>query len=227
MKKFLDLNNNKLIDVDSNTDPWELKTLGVDESKVKYLLNYIGTKKLVLDIGGGYGFYSDILQKNGNKTICTDISKKMLKEGKKMFPKQKFINCNGQELPFNNDLFDAIIVINTTLYVTDRQKLFSEVYRVLKKNGALCFIERNKFSLLDMVVNIKKINNKREFIGDYSDFTSVFEMKYILKKCGFEISYIFGDKFNIPFNLMKRLSYKIGKLMSHFSYCIVIIATKN
>jgi ubiquinone/menaquinone biosynthesis C-methylase UbiE len=46
---------------------------------------------------------------------------------------------NGEILDFKNETFDGAYSQHVTMNVSDREKFFSEAFRVLKKGGFFCF----------------------------------------------------------------------------------------
>lgn len=97
---------------------------------------YLNNESLLLDIGCGTGVYGEELQKSGATVIGIDKSEHQV------FEAQKRINvsvADARKLPFDESMFDVctMIMMIHQLEKMDREKAFSEVYRVLKLGGKL------------------------------------------------------------------------------------------
>ena len=95
-----------------------------------------------LDIGTGSGEFIKTIKYNFPKlnVTCSDISKAYLDVAKKKlknFSDIKFNNCKGEDLPFKDKSFDIINSVYLFHEVPSaiRSKIFSEISRVLKKDG--------------------------------------------------------------------------------------------
>jgi ubiquinone/menaquinone biosynthesis C-methylase UbiE/DNA-binding transcriptional MerR regulator len=98
----------------------------------------------VLEIGCGDG---ELWEKFGNKVpknsevILSDISEGMINDArenlKDLKDNVKFNIADCVNLPYEDESFDKVVANHMIFYVKDRKKAFSEVRRVLKKDG--CF----------------------------------------------------------------------------------------
>lgn len=95
----------------------------------------------ILDLGCGYGRTLSELHKNGFKNLTgVDYSEQMIKRGLRLHPNFKLIKNNGDDLPFLDNSFDAVLLIGvlTSNVQTEKQKeLLLEISRVLKDNGLI------------------------------------------------------------------------------------------
>jgi ubiquinone/menaquinone biosynthesis C-methylase UbiE len=78
--------------------------------------------------------------KNG---IGIDISESMLKAARKNFPDDKFLFLQGDAttLPLQDNKFDSVFMLGGIHHVNDRQKLFQEIFRILKEGGKFYYRE--------------------------------------------------------------------------------------
>jgi len=108
-------------------------------------LAQINKGETVVDLGSGAGFDAFIVSKSVGETgkvIGIDLSDDMLKLARKNADKgnyrnTKFIKGDIEELPLDDNIADHIIsncVINLSL---NKDKVYSEAFRVLKKGGKL------------------------------------------------------------------------------------------
>lgn len=104
---------------------------------------------LCLDIGCGYGrIAKSISLKNPHAYIYgIDIARTYVDLfNKKMLSKGKARVGDMRKLPFKNNIFDVIWVINTLMYLThsDQLRAMKEIFRVLKLDGRVIVIEPHK-----------------------------------------------------------------------------------
>lgn len=102
--------------------------LKIYEEWFQMLFSHIPEKSSrVLEIGAGPGF-SDQFSKN---VILTDI----------LHIKNIDVQCDGTNLPFEDEVFHAVIMINVLHHIHNPARFFSEASRCLSENGVICMIE--------------------------------------------------------------------------------------
>lgn len=84
----------------------------------------------VLDIGGGDGFLANYISNKGYRVRSIDQDPKY----PQYFPVKK---GNATELDFKDEQFDVIFSSHVIAHVKNKEQLFSECKRVLKKNGII------------------------------------------------------------------------------------------
>lgn len=133
--------------------------------------------KYILDVATGTGDIPiEIAKKNINsKIIGFDISHNMIQIAKNKINKIKlqdhisFIRADVDMLPFSNNTFDIVTVAFGIRNFENLQKSFSEILRVLKKNGELHILE---------------FSTPKNFMK----YIFKFYLSYILPKIGYLIS---------------------------------------
>ena len=100
----------------------------------------------IIDVGSGTGDLVKIIQrKNPNVSITSiDLNFEMLKYGKNNFANNKNINrinCNAEELPFKDDLFDKYIISFCLRNITLIDKALTEAMRIMKPGGTFFCLE--------------------------------------------------------------------------------------
>jgi len=118
----------------------------------KKMKEEIDKKGIILDLGTGDGRLLIYLSNTSKKLIGLDSSKNMLNETKKNFNKLglkgKFILSELPKIPLSNKSADYIISNAALHHVKDKEKLYKEILRVLKKHGKLivadCFEKEDK-----------------------------------------------------------------------------------
>lgn len=145
--------------------------------------------EVVLDLGSGAGFdaflASSKVGKSG-KVIGVDMTDEMLKKARENAKKGNYTNVEFRKgdienLPVEDNSVDAIISNCVINLAPDKEKVFREAYRVLKKEGRL---------MVSDVVLIKPLpedlkNNKELLIGCVSGAILKQEYLDLLEKAGF------------------------------------------
>ena len=101
--------------------------------------------EFVLDLGSGSGMDSFIAAfKVGNKgkVIGVDMTKEQLKKSNSLKEKLnlrniEFIDGYIESLPFPNEIFDVVISNGVINLSSEKEKVFKEISRVLKKGGRM------------------------------------------------------------------------------------------
>lgn len=152
-----------------------LKKLVLDEFKNKEIQ--------VLDAGGGTGRWliKIIEYLENSKGVIYDISEDMLTIAKERITKiglerrVLLINGNIENMKDQNDSrYDIVICFHNVLgFVINPKKAFSEMTRVLKKNGYLVLVIPNKYHALFFNIFIKRLHILDDIIqkneGSFTD----------------------------------------------------------
>ncbi|MFD1603679.1 bifunctional demethylmenaquinone methyltransferase/2-methoxy-6-polyprenyl-1,4-benzoquinol methylase UbiE [Flavobacterium artemisiae] len=125
-------------------------SFGIDVKWRKKVLKLVSdTKpKVILDIATGTGDLAILLaQTNAEKIIGLDISAGMLEVGKKKVAEKNLSNTielvlgDSENMPFEDNYFDAITVGFGVRNFEHLEKGFAEILRVLKPNGIFVILE--------------------------------------------------------------------------------------
>lgn len=166
----------------------------------------------VIDAGCGAGRDTNLFQQKGFDEIGIDISKNIIEEARRKYPKTNFTVADILNLQFENSTFDAVWSHGSIVHFDNENDVLesiSEFYRVLKTGGKLHLLVKSKSS--QRIDSISK--NER-----YYNYFSKDEISNILKDRGFKIDET-DEYFEDNQNRNRRLDEKIG--------WIVITATKN
>ncbi|MBP1224359.1 bifunctional demethylmenaquinone methyltransferase/2-methoxy-6-polyprenyl-1,4-benzoquinol methylase UbiE [Flavobacterium sp. 1355] len=125
-------------------------SFGIDVKWRKKVLKIVSDKKPknILDIATGTGDLAILMAKtNAEKIIGLDISAGMLEVGKKKVEEKKLSNIielvlgDSENIPFEDNYFDAITVSFGVRNFENLEKGFAEILRVLKPNGVFVILE--------------------------------------------------------------------------------------
>lgn len=95
----------------------------------------------ILDVAGGTGASSLPLVRAGAHVIVADISEGMLAVGRSRHPEVEFIWGSATDLPFEDDVFDAVTISFGIRNVEDVPLALREMYRVTKPGGRIVICE--------------------------------------------------------------------------------------
>ena len=164
--------------------------------------------KNVLDIATGTGDLAiNLAETNATRIVGLDISSGMLEIGKDKITKKgldskiEMILGDSENMPFENDTFDAITVAFGVRNFETLENGLKEIYRVLKSNGTFVILETSiptktpfkqgyKFYTKNILPLIGKTFSKDQSAYAYlSESASVFPygetLNNILRKIGF------------------------------------------
>jgi ubiquinone/menaquinone biosynthesis C-methylase UbiE len=100
---------------------------------------------LVLDLGGGAAWVSDLLAKLGFRPVTLDIAPALLRVGRDRFTREnlRFRPVAGDmtALPIATGSVDAVVVIDALHHVPDVPAVFREAHRVLQRGGQFLLAE--------------------------------------------------------------------------------------
>lgn len=92
----------------------------------------------ILDLGLFTGIFSTLLYSFGFNVTGIDIMQEKVDQAREIIPKGTFICLDlNNKLPMENETFDAIWAGDVLEHIGDSNKIFSEINRVLKKDGLL------------------------------------------------------------------------------------------
>lgn len=92
---------------------------------IDLILKYAGNS--VLDVGCAKGGYVEALSKNGYKIYGIDLFLQYKNT-------QKFVLGTATDLPFKDNSFDTILLLDVLEHIENEEKVLNEVYRVCSKN---------------------------------------------------------------------------------------------
>jgi len=95
----------------------------------------------ILEVAAGTGASAAPMAKAGALVTALDISPGMLEEGRKRHPDIEFVHGSAEELPFEDDTFDAVTISFGLRNVQHPRAALSEFFRVLKPGGRVLICE--------------------------------------------------------------------------------------
>ncbi len=136
-------------------------SFGIDKIWRKKLIKQLISNKpeKVLDVGTGTGDLAfNLIKKHNAEVVAVDISTNMMEIARQKAKKNNitnvsFVEASAENLPFDDNSFDAVMVAFGIRNFADLNKGLTEMHRVLKTKGKvfiLEFSEPNKFPLKNL-----------------------------------------------------------------------------
>ena len=162
----------------------------------------------LLEVGSGMGHLVAQLE-DTFETVGIDLNHWAVKESKSVVQKSSLQTASAQELPFEDGVFNVVIIKHIVEHLPNPEKAINEIGRVTAKGGYLILATPNLGSLL-------KPWKGEEWIG-YQDPTHISlkqpeEWLELIKNAGFEIKRAFSDGFwDVPY--IRYVPKQIQKLL--------------
>jgi demethylmenaquinone methyltransferase/2-methoxy-6-polyprenyl-1,4-benzoquinol methylase len=162
----------------------------------KYLR--VNQEDIIVDMGGGTGYFAKYLEPQVKQVIVIDPSLKMLQKINKHSIEK--IWGTAEKISISDKSVDKVVLINTFHHIPEEyhKPVLEEIYRILKTQGQLFIIEvqpdagliQNIFLKLEQLItgatyhlNAKQLKKKLEICGFYIDtiiFPSSHNWKYVV-----------------------------------------------
>jgi ubiquinone/menaquinone biosynthesis C-methylase UbiE len=156
-----------------------------DPEKISSLA-YLPSNGIVLDAGGGTGRVSQYFRGKAAQILVADESFKMLREAQKKEGLQPVLSLT-EHLPFLNDTFDCIIMVDALHHVADQQKTTDELWRILKPGGRLIIEEPDiHFLGVKFIALAEKLALMRSHFLSPKQISSLFQGKPALMRLELE-----------------------------------------
>lgn len=147
---FAATSNEELAD---NYDKWaaayevDLGDIAGPREAVEQIVKYVPPSARILDAGCGTGVIGQLLGEQGfSRVEGLDISAGMIQEAEKKRCYTAFHQqILGDQLSFENDSFDAVVIVGVFVRAHARSNSFAELIRITKPGGHIIFTLRPEF----------------------------------------------------------------------------------
>lgn len=196
-------------------------------NKILHHFNKIKKKEInILELGFGGGQLAYNLIKEGHKYVGLDVSNNLVKSArarcKKLKNKKYKFICKSidKKLSYPKNHFDVVIVCGVMQYVTKPIFTFSEILRVLKKDGFFICAQTN-FLVLRNFLNLRSLVNRIYCVVADEKYEVSISLRSLLletklkkifqgnlKKKIIESNFCNKDYVDVNFNFKKRIIYQ-------------------
>ncbi|KPK42873.1 MAG: hypothetical protein AMJ78_00995 [Omnitrophica WOR_2 bacterium SM23_29] len=189
----------------------------IEDALLGFLSN-LDKGRVILDVGCGAGYYTNLIKKQGFRCMGVDRSENMIRKLKSSYPDVPVKMADAMNLPFSDSSFDAVISIETLRYFKNRELLLKEIFRVIKPGGYVFITAAPLFSLnLYGIYNtLCRLFKLRSIVSCYQSFETVASFKKILEKSGFSNISIRAHFWGPYFVLDKINPHLSSKLIKRF-----------
>ena len=154
----------------SSYDEYSFVQKEVSERMIKRL-KFLKSKPLnILDIGCGTGYLSNLISQHlpNSNIVCMDFSYEMVSQCKNKNIKLEPLVADAEYMPFKTSIFDLVISSFTLHWCQQIDKIFSDIFRILKNNGNFMFTTVGPDTLKELRDAYKLIDNY-EHINTFDD----------------------------------------------------------
>lgn len=148
----------------------------------EHVANKIDAKDIILDLGCGEGYGSNLLSTRASFILGTDYDYDTLHHAKGKYAKNNllFIQSSGNLQPFKDNAFDVICSLQVIEHIEEDQSYLSEIARTINDKGVVFISTPNKltFSPDSVVGNPFHIREYRP--GELSDLLSQFFAEVVI-----------------------------------------------
>jgi demethylmenaquinone methyltransferase/2-methoxy-6-polyprenyl-1,4-benzoquinol methylase len=124
-----------------------IMTMGQDQKWRRFVVKKaaVSSRAWVLDLATGTGDIAALMVESCGsvKPVGADFSIGMLEEARKRFGEKPIVwqSCDANNLPFADDVFDAVTFGYLLRNVDDSTRVLSEVFRVMKPGGRVVCLD--------------------------------------------------------------------------------------
>jgi SAM-dependent methyltransferase len=102
----------------------------------------------VADLGCGSGVFTELLRREGYASVGLDISPRLVALGRSKYPGLELIEGDAENLPFDSESLDGVLLSGLVHHFPDPRQLIAEVRRVLKHGGRFVSFDPNRMNPL-------------------------------------------------------------------------------
>lgn len=157
-------------------DSWYLEHSSIFESEAR-AIEALGVSGLGLELGVGSGVFASRL----GASIGIDPSLNMLFIAKQR--RVTVLRTVGEHLPFRNEVFDYVLIVNTLCFLEEPSVAIKEAHRVLKNNGGMILCDVPKDSSWGRFIEEKGKAGHRFY--SHAKLYTIVDISHVLEDAGF------------------------------------------
>lgn len=192
----------------------------VEKPMMKEMLPNLNGKKILM-LGCGTGEETVILQSfeaSLENITGIDLSSKSIEIAKKTYPDVKFVIGDMNNLPFENDSFDFVYSSLAIHYSSTPDKVYEEVYRVLKPNGLFLFsvahplrwgsVEKEIDGEIVRIIGCSKNDDGKTVYGKYHSFEKHTFSSFAWQHDGEVLEFYVGSP-SMHFKMLRKANFEV------------------
>ena len=109
----------------------------LDLAERKLIRKLAGNPIKTLEMGGGFGRITSVLEKISGETYMVDFSSRNIREAKARLNRTHLRQCDFMNLPFQDGMFDLIVMVRVMHHISNPTLVYNEIIRVGRRGGAL------------------------------------------------------------------------------------------
>ena len=145
-----------------------------------------------MDLGCGLGDFAGVLAETGREVVGCDVAEAALRLARSRHPGLEFVLSRGDELPFDDDVFDVVWMGEVLEHVQDGLGLLAEVQRVLPPGGRLLISTPDHGALRRLWLGLSRRAFERNFDprSDHVRFFTSHSLRALLGAADFDVAQI-------------------------------------
>ncbi len=164
------------------------------QTEIAVELGEITEESRVLDVGCGPGILSESIAKVAASVAGIDFLESMIEQAKSRRSGASFQVADAEQLPFEDEDFDVAVCCYTAHHFARPEKVFSELYRVLKPGGRVVVLHPIQsetatfgaiYKSLSKVLPAKKVADFPALAGPLYEVQTPEPYLELLSLCGF------------------------------------------
>ena len=135
-------------DAHAANDDYDVFTPASNERLIAAFVRLSGLPRgaRVADLGCGSGAFTQQLRRAGFSSVGLDISPKLVALGKSKYPGLELIEGDAENLPFESNSLDGVLLSGLVHHFPDPRRVAAEVHRVLKPGGRFVAFDPNRMN---------------------------------------------------------------------------------
>jgi ubiquinone/menaquinone biosynthesis C-methylase UbiE len=130
-----------------------------------------GARGRVLELGAGTGLNLELYPREGLKSLTVTepdphMFKQLRQRGAEVCAGAELVQAGAEELPFEDNSFDTVVVTLVLCTVPDQPAALKEISRVLAPGGQLLFLEHVRAHHPDLAKWQDRLEKPWHFLGD-------------------------------------------------------------
>lgn len=184
---------------------------------------------ILLEIGAAEGWMTAELAERARFVVSCDVAFSYLQRAQSAGINADFIRLDAHSLPFEDNLFDCVLLTEVLEHLYCPYRALEEIHRVLKPNGFLILSTPNNMTFSGILIHL--MNREPVDRDAHLSFYDPVSLKRLLGFAGFEIikcktGFIYFPLFKPLFHstVMQKISHLLFK---NFGNKIIVKATRS